>query len=184
MSLPTPADLGIDRRVPSRKAAWIALVNQLKSWLDSLPEALSDFPSRPVVAGTDGAGLTLAGELRPVDFGKAQVSNFQQAQLRLASDAVTLSASGSVRSGMHVSFERASAVNVTISPDLPEGWTISWTQAGAGVVTFIGASGVVIRHRLNHTRSAGQHAVGGLRVDRNAGGTVEITLFGDTAAAS
>jgi hypothetical protein len=84
--------------------------------------------------------------------------------------------------GKIVTFDNAGAITVDLPNSLPAGWSCTWMQKGAGVVTFDPASGATLNNRQNHTDSAGQWAEGALHVDSNSGGSSAVyVLGGDTA---
>jgi hypothetical protein len=60
--------------------------------------------------------------------------------------------------GRVVRVTSATAVNVTLS-NLAAGTAITFTQAGAGKVTFVGDTGVTVSNRQGFTRTPGQHAI-------------------------
>ncbi|HVI60144.1 MAG TPA: hypothetical protein VM619_14895 [Luteimonas sp.] len=86
-------------------------------------------------------------------------------------------------SGKVLRFTNASDVVVTLPNDLPRGWCVSWTQVGAGQVSFTAASGATRNNRSGHTKSAGQWAKGTLEIDSNSDDASAIyVLAGDCAA--
>ena len=185
MSLGTKADLaGTDSERTIRKTAWVAFIDALFALLDTMPSTLGSVASRVPVVNAGGTGLVLADASNVARFGGATVGDYAQATAVESGATRTINAASSdIRSGFHVTFDRATAQTVTLDADLPAGWAISWSQRGAGQVTFaVSGSGATLRNRSSHTKSAGQWAMGAVRVDRNAGGVIDIVLIGDTAA--
>jgi hypothetical protein len=85
--------------------------------------------------------------------------------------------------GMHLLFDNGSAISVTISNAIVEGFQCSWEAGGAGQLTFAAASGAVLVNRQSQFKSAGQNAVGGLSCRSNTSSTAAfVTLYGDTEA--
>lgn len=85
--------------------------------------------------------------------------------------------------GRVVRLTNAASITVTLPNSAPVGFYCSWGQGGAGQITFSPASGATLVNRQSHTKSAGQHAQGGLIVYENSGGSAaQWTLSGDTAA--
>lgn len=52
----------------------------------------------------------------------------------------------------------AAAINITVPNTLPVGFQASFTQAGAGALTFVGSGGMVVNNRWAATKTAGQWA--------------------------
>jgi hypothetical protein len=85
--------------------------------------------------------------------------------------------------GKVVSTTSATAVTVTLPNNLTVDTVLSYSQDGAGQITFTPASGAFLRNRQSHTKTAGQWAAVTLRVRANAGGVAaEYVMTGDTAA--
>jgi hypothetical protein len=84
--------------------------------------------------------------------------------------------------GKHVLLTNAGAITATVPSSLLEGWQCSWEAGGAGQITFVAGSGATLNNRSSHTKSAGQHAVGGISVKTGTGANAVATLYGDTAA--
>lgn len=66
--------------------------------------------------------------------------------------------------GKILDFTSAAAVNLTVPNTLPIGFQVSITQAGAGVITFVGSGGMVISQRWGGTKTNGQWSKAGLEV--------------------
>lgn len=73
-----------------------------------------------------------------------------------------------VESGMAFTFDSTVDINFTLPAGLPIGTHISIYQIGEGKVTIVGATGVIIYHRLAYSQTAGKHAgVGVLATAQN-----------------
>jgi hypothetical protein len=79
-------------------------------------------------------------------------------------------------SGRVIHVDSASGVTITVPTGLGAGFGCTIVQIGAGQITFTG-SGLTVRHRNSHTKSAGQWAVCGL----TAPAANTVVLAGDTA---
>jgi hypothetical protein len=74
-------------------------------------------------------------------------------------------------------FTNATSVTVTIPATVTAGFSTTLIQSGAGQITVSPTSGMTLRNRQSHTKSAGQYAV--IRLDCPT--TTECFLSGDTA---
>jgi len=79
-------------------------------------------------------------------------------------------------SGRVIHVDSGSGVTITVPTGLGAGFGCTIVQIGAGQITFTG-SGLTVRHRSSHTKSAGQWAVCGL----TAPAANTVVLAGDTA---
>lgn len=85
--------------------------------------------------------------------------------------------------GKIVVLANASPITAEIPNSLPQGWTCTVLQSGAGQATFDPASGATLHNRQSHDKTAGQWAMATLYVVTNAGGSsAVVVLAGDTAA--
>lgn len=76
-----------------------------------------------------------------------------------------------------------SVLDTTLPNNMPVGWCCTYTQAGAGQVTFSPASGATLRNADGHTKIASQWGEVSLYVRSNAGGSsAEYVMAGKTAA--
>lgn len=83
--------------------------------------------------------------------------------------------------GKIVECTNASAITLTLPNSLPQGFTCTVVQSGAGDVTFDTASGATLNNRQSHTKTAGQYAMTTVYVSTNSGGTSAVyVLAGDT----
>lgn len=73
------------------------------------------------------------------------------------------------------------AITDTLSAATPAGASGLVTQAGAGQITFVPASGASFHQRQGLTKTAGQWAVVTWYVRTNSGGAAEYVLSGDMA---
>lgn len=80
-------------------------------------------------------------------------------------------------SGKFLHMSSSSAMNLTVPSGLPVGFTVSFCQNGSGQITVV-ASGVTIKNRQSHTKTAGDGAVASLICTGSNG----FILTGDTAA--
>jgi hypothetical protein len=83
--------------------------------------------------------------------------------------------------GKIIECSHGSAITLTLPNDLPQGFTCTVMQKGAGAVSFSPASGAARHHRQSHTKTAGQYAACTLYVTENSDGTsAAYVLAGDT----
>lgn len=80
--------------------------------------------------------------------------------------------------GQTVVVTSSSAVTITVAAGLPLGFSCTFVQGGAGVLTFAGASGVTIRNLASQTKSGGQYSIQSILVAI----TDNPILAGQTAA--
>lgn len=70
--------------------------------------------------------------------------------------------------------------SMTLPAGMKQGFNFTWVQHGAGVIQFVAGTSATLEQRQSYTRSAGQHAVGGIVVSENSNGTAaHYTLAGD-----
>lgn len=79
-------------------------------------------------------------------------------------------------SGKFLHISSSVGVNLTVPVGLPRGFTITFCQNGSGTITVMTGSGVVIRNRQSHTKTAGLYSVVSL-VSTGSNGYI---LAGDT----
>lgn len=85
--------------------------------------------------------------------------------------------------GRVIDHANSSAITVTLPNNLPQGFCLTYLQAGAGQITFSPASGASLRNYSTHTKTAGQWAAVTLWVRANPGGSsAEYVLAGATGA--
>jgi hypothetical protein len=80
-------------------------------------------------------------------------------------------------SGKFLHISSSTAVNLTVPSGLPSGFTVTFCQNGSGTVTIITGSGVVVRNRNSHNKTAGLYSIVSL-VSTGSNGYI---LAGDTA---
>jgi hypothetical protein len=80
-------------------------------------------------------------------------------------------------SGKFLHISSSSAINLTVPAGLPTGFTVTFCQNGPGTVTVITGSGVVIRNRQSHNKTAGLYSIVSL-VSTGSNGYI---LAGDTS---
>lgn len=89
----------------------------------------------------------------------------------------------STDSGKVIDHANGSAITTTLPNNMPVGWCCTYTQSGAGQVTFSPASGASLRNADGHTKIASQWGEVSLYVRSNAGGyAAEYVMAGKTAA--
>lgn len=113
------------------------------------------------------------------DLGNGILTNASANIQTITSFPYTLLASDN---GKVLRLNSASAAVVNLPDSLPVGWSIAWSQAGAGQITFTPTGGATMNNRQSHTKSAGQHGMGSLVVMTNSGSNAMYNLAGDTGA--
>ena len=82
--------------------------------------------------------------------------------------------------GTVILFTANSAVTVTVPATLPVGCNIALSQVGTGQVSVSAGAGATVYSSHSYTKTSGQHAVIGLSVETNAGGSAaNVNLLGD-----
>lgn len=80
-------------------------------------------------------------------------------------------------SGKFLNLSASTGINLTIPSGLPNGFTVTFCQVGAGQITVV-TSGVTLNNRQTHTKTAGQYSVASL-----ISIAADVYVFaGDTAA--
>jgi hypothetical protein len=83
----------------------------------------------------------------------------------------------------HVLYTSATDVTITVQNDLEAGFSMRWTQMGAGQLLFVAESGAALLNFQGHTASGDvQYATGTLECLSNAGSAAQVLLGGITAA--
>lgn len=185
MPLPNDSQLGLASRVVTGKAVWASMVAKLRAWFDTFPDTLTSYGRAIIAVASDGSGLKPVSVTDTPSFSAAVVDNYRRKTVTETAASRTINAASSdVTSGTHLVCNRSSAQTITLADDLPVGWEITWSQWGTGQVTFAvsGSGSPSLRNYLNHTKSVGRFAAGGLRVVTNSGGVFEVSLYGQTAA--
>lgn len=163
-----PADLTMNSvRVLGRTTAASGAVEELKAGA-----GIAFIGGEIVADGLDGAGAPDAaspiadGTIINVIEGGANYRKLSFAALRTHLRAILLDQRAPAGADTPTQADNArlvrvgsaAAVNVTL-PNLSVGTVIQFEQAGAGKVTFVGASGVSVRQREGRTRTPGQYAL-------------------------
>jgi hypothetical protein len=131
----------------------------------------------PRFSGTTGKSIKTS----PVVVGDA--GEIEQYLAKIVNDATTARTLAATDTGTVIIFTGSSAITVTLPNNLSVGFNCTIIQSGTGQVTFSAAGGATFNSRQSHTKTAGQHAVTGLMVTANSGGTsANYNLSGDTAA--
>lgn len=81
--------------------------------------------------------------------------------------------------GAMIDHSNASATTITLPADKPRGFIVSFTQSGAGQITFSAGSGATVHTRGSKNKTAGQYAAASAVVKSNAGGAAVWLLTGD-----
>lgn len=79
-------------------------------------------------------------------------------------------------SGKFLHISSSTNINLTVPAGLPTGFTITFCQNGLGTITVVTGSGVVIRNRQSHNKTAGLYSIVSL-VSTGSNGYI---LAGDT----
>lgn len=66
--------------------------------------------------------------------------------------------------GKILDFTSNAAITLTVPAALTTGFQVSITQAGTGVITFVGSGGMVVNNRWNGTKTAGKWAKAGVEI--------------------
>lgn len=105
------------------------------------------------------------------------IHGFRSVVKQVTSTSYTLLAADT---GKIVECANAGAITVALPATLPQGFTVTVVQKGAGQVTFSPASGASCHNRSGYTKTAGLYAVCTLYVSSNAGGSsAAYILAGD-----
>lgn len=165
-----PGAPNLSRRVTAQSIADLAAAG-VSGPVSSTDNTLARFNGTAGDA-IQGSGVTLSDS--------DEIAGYRAHRNEQTGTTYTLQASDA---GKVVELTNASAITLTAPNSLPEGFSCTLIQGGAGQVTISAASGATLRNRQSHAKIAGQWGAAFLHVRDNAGGAAaEYVLGGDTAA--
>lgn len=111
--------------------------------------------------------------------GNDNIHGFRSAIVPVAGTSYTLAAADT---GKIVETVNSGEVTLIIPDSLPQGFTVTVAQMGAGQVVFSATGGATLLNRHGHDRTAGQYALCTLYISSNSDGSSAISVMAGDAA--